>query len=72
MTPTAKPYRNDFDAEEAERDEPVTPAAADPDEPRDETAAESFGRSISEVVTGPVEDGKVDRTLPEVGSKPRR
>ena len=72
MTPTAKRYRNDFDAEEAETDEPVTPAAADPDEPRDESAAESFGRSISEVVTGPLEDGRVDRRLPESGSKPRR
>lgn len=61
MAPKAQPYQNDFDKEEAEADAPLEPAAADPDEPRDEKAVDSFGRSISEVITGPIEDGKVDR-----------
>ena len=30
----------------------------DPDEPPDESAIESLGRSVSEVVTGPLEDGE--------------
>ena len=30
----------------------------DPDEPPDESAIESLGRSLSEVVTGPLEDGE--------------
>ena len=72
MTPTAKPYQNDFDREEAEADAPAAPAAADPDEPRDERAIDSFGRAISEVITGPTEDGKVDRQRPGSGAKPGR
>lgn len=72
MTVTAKPYENDFDKEEREADAPVAPKAADPDEPRDESAADSFGRSISEVVTGPVEDGKVDRRIDKGGTAPKR
>lgn len=45
-------------------DAPVTPARADPDEPRDESVAESLGRAVSEVVTGPADDDKVDRGMP--------
>ena len=71
MTPKAQPYENDFDKEEADQDAAVTPAAPDPDEPRDETALDSFGRAVSEVVTGPVEDGQVDRRSPE-GKPPHR
>lgn len=72
MTPTAKPYQNDFDKEEAEADAPVAPAAADPAEPRTERAIDSFGRAISEVVTGPTEDGKVERDRPGSGTEPAR
>lgn len=59
--PKPQPYENDFAKEEAQSEAPVTPAAADPHEPRDERAIDSFGRAISEVITGPVDDGKVDR-----------
>ena len=45
-----------------EQDALTAPAAADPDEPRDESAAASLGRAVSEIVTGPVHDRAVDRS----------
>lgn len=40
------------------------PARPKPGEPRDESALESLGRSVSEVITGPTEDPARPTTEP--------
>lgn len=74
-TPATDTARDTHDRDDGRTDQTpdrITPpqADADHDAPRDEGAADSLGRAVSEVVTGPVEDKPAGDGSP--ASKERR
>lgn len=56
-----------FDDEVDDGQPPVPKALPDSDEPRDESALESLGRAISQVVTGGAHENKVEDTKSKKG-----